>query len=75
MDALCHKSEIRESGIFLWEGVDGVRLFCPTGHLLAGYANKHGTPEVKVQTEFNDGPKPISAPVCMFATKLRPEDH
>lgn len=43
--------------------------------LLAGYANKHGILEVKVQIEFNDGPKPISAPVCMFATTLRPEDH
>src|SRR6266567_3934729 len=26
---LCHKSEIRKSGIFLREGIDGV--FCPTG--------------------------------------------
>lgn len=43
--------------------------------LLAGYANKHGLLEVKVQIEFNDGPKPISAPVCMFLTKLKPEDH
>jgi hypothetical protein len=34
--------------------------------LLAGYANKHGVLEVKVQIEFSDGPKPISAPVCLF---------
>lgn len=43
--------------------------------LLAGYANKHGVLEVKVQIEFTDEPKPISAPVCMFATKLKPEVH
>jgi hypothetical protein len=46
-----------------------------TAQLLAGYANKNGVLEVKVQIEFNDGPKPISAPVCMFATRLKPEDH
>jgi hypothetical protein len=46
-----------------------------TAQLLAGYANKHDVLEVKVQIEFNDGPKPISAPVCMYATTLKPEDH
>jgi len=46
-----------------------------SAQLLAGYANKHGVLEVKVQIEFNDGPKPISAPVCMFLTELKPEDH
>jgi hypothetical protein len=43
--------------------------------LLAGCANRDNILEVKVQIEFNDAPKPISSPVCMFATTLKPEDH
>jgi hypothetical protein len=43
--------------------------------LLAGYANRQGILEVKVQIEFNDAPKPISSPVCMFLTALQPEDY
>jgi hypothetical protein len=46
-----------------------------SAQLLAGYANQHGILEVKIQIEFNDAPKPISSPVCMFATSLKPEDH
>jgi hypothetical protein len=46
-----------------------------SAELLAGYANRHGILEVKVQIEFNDAPKPISSPVCMFLTTLKPEDH
>lgn len=46
-----------------------------SAELLAGYANRHHILEVKVQIDFNDAPKPISAPVCMFATRLNPEEH
>jgi hypothetical protein len=46
-----------------------------SAQLLAGYANRHDVLEVKVQIEFNDAPKPISSPVCMFLTSLKPEDH
>jgi hypothetical protein len=46
-----------------------------SAQLLAGYANQHGILEVKVQIDFNDAPKPISSPVCMFATSLKPEDQ
>ena len=46
-----------------------------SAELLAGYANQHGILEVKVQIEFDDAPKPISSPVCMYLTTLKPEDH
>ncbi|WP_375415549.1 hypothetical protein [uncultured Bradyrhizobium sp.] len=56
----------------------GTTIALETGgsaELLAGYANQHGHLEVKVQIEFNDALKPISSPVCMFLTKLKPEEH
>jgi hypothetical protein len=31
--------------------------------------------ESEVKIEFDDAPKPISSPVCMFAITLKPEDH
>lgn len=46
-----------------------------SAQLLAGCANRHGILEVRVQIEFNDAAKPISSPVCIFATTLKPEDH
>lgn len=45
------------------------------GELLAGFANRDRYLEVKVQIRFDDAEKPILAPVCMFLTSLRPEDH
>ncbi|UYO52908.1 hypothetical protein [Rhodopseudomonas palustris] len=42
--------------------------------LFAGYANDQGRLEVKVHIEFNDAPKPIYSPVCMFLTSLSPEE-
>lgn len=45
------------------------------GQLLAGYANRQRNLEVKVQIRFDDAPKPIFSPVCMFLTALKPEDH
>ncbi|OCK53918.1 hypothetical protein LMTR3_22255 [Bradyrhizobium sp. LMTR 3] len=45
------------------------------GELLAGFSNRHGLLEVKVQIRFDDAPKPILAPVCMFLTTLKPENH
>jgi hypothetical protein len=46
-----------------------------SAELLASYANKYGCLEIKVQIEFTDAPKPISSPICMFLTTLKPENH
>jgi hypothetical protein len=45
------------------------------GELLAGFANRERRLEVKVQIRFDDAPKPIFAPICMFMTSLQPEEH
>ena len=44
-----------------------------SGQLVAGFSNKDRHFEVKVQITFEDGPKPILAPICMFLTALQPE--
>lgn len=45
------------------------------GELLAGFANRDRLLEVKVQIRFDDMPKPILAPICMFLTSLQPDVH
>jgi hypothetical protein len=45
------------------------------GELLAGFSNRYGLLEVKVQIRFDDAPKPILTPICMFLTSLAPEGH
>lgn len=45
------------------------------GELLAGFANRDRLLEVKVQIRFDDMPKPILAPICMFLTSLQPDAH
>lgn len=45
------------------------------GELLAGFSNRHRLLEVKVQIRFDDMPKPILSPVCMFLTALQPDAH
>jgi hypothetical protein len=44
-----------------------------SGQLFAGFSNKRHRLELKVQIKFEDGPKPIMAPICMFLTSLQPE--
>jgi hypothetical protein len=43
--------------------------------LLAGFFNQKRCLEVKMQIGFDDAPKPIMAPICLFLTSLQPEDH
>lgn len=43
--------------------------------LLAGFFNQKRCLEVKMQIRFDDAPKPISAPICLFLTSLQPENH
>jgi hypothetical protein len=43
--------------------------------LVGGYDNDQGRLEVKARLQFTDLGKPVSAPVCMFWTGLRGEDH
>lgn len=43
--------------------------------LLAGFSNKERCLEVKMQIGFDDGPKPIMAPICLFLSSLQPENH
>jgi hypothetical protein len=43
--------------------------------LLAGFANRDRLLEVKVQIRFDDMPKPILAPICMFLTSLQPDAY
>lgn len=43
--------------------------------LLAGFFNQKRCLEVKMQVRFDDGPKPIMVPICLFLTSLQPEDH
>jgi hypothetical protein len=43
--------------------------------LLAGFSNQERRLEVKMQIGFDDAPKPIMAPICLFLTALQPEDH
>jgi hypothetical protein len=43
--------------------------------LLAGFFNQKRCLEVKMQIGFDDAPKPISAPICLFLTSLQPENH
>jgi hypothetical protein len=45
------------------------------GELLAGFANRERRLEVKLQIVFDDAPKPIMVPVCMFITSLSPDEH
>ena len=40
---------------------------------MVNFSNKERRLEVKVQIAFEDGPKPIIAPICMFLTSLQPE--
>ena len=44
-------------------------------NLYAGYANREGKLEVKMEIIFTEQPKPIISPVCLFLTDLVPEDH
>lgn len=46
-----------------------------SGELLAGFSNREKCLEVKVQIRFEDAPKPILAPICMFLTNLSPEEN
>lgn len=46
-----------------------------SGRLWAGYANKDRCLEIKVEIAFEDAPKPIMAPVCLFYTELKPEGN
>lgn len=41
--------------------------------LRAGYFNRERRLEVKMQIKFDDAPKPIMTPICMFLTSLQPE--
>lgn len=41
----------------------------------AGFANRDRPLEVKVHIRFDDMPKPILAPICMFLTSLQPYAH
>lgn len=43
--------------------------------LLAGFFNRERCLEVKMQIGFDDAPKPIMAPICLFLTSLQPENH
>lgn len=43
--------------------------------LRAGFANRQRRLEVKVLISFDDLPKPVMAPICMFLTSLEPEAH
>jgi len=43
--------------------------------LRAGFFNRERRLEVKMQIRFDDAPKPIMAPVCLFLTSLQPEDY
>jgi hypothetical protein len=43
--------------------------------LLAGFSNQKRCLEVKMQIGFDDGPKPIMAPICLFLSSLQPENH
>lgn len=43
--------------------------------LLAGFANSLRVLEVKVEIAFDELPKPLFAPVCLFATELCPDAH
>ena len=44
-------------------------------NLYAGYANREGKLEVKMEIVFTEQSKPILSPICLFQTDLRPEDH
>lgn len=43
--------------------------------LHAGFGNRQRCLEVKVLITFDDLPKPLMAPICMFLTSLQPETH
>ncbi|WP_199544147.1 hypothetical protein [Paraburkholderia kururiensis] len=43
--------------------------------LYAGYSNPEQHLEIKVDLSSGDWPKPVQAPVCMFLTRLRCDDH
>jgi hypothetical protein len=43
--------------------------------LLAGFFNEKRCLEVKMQIVFDDAPKPMMAPICLFLTSLQPENH
>lgn len=56
----------------------GVRVTFDTGlrsELRAGFSNRQGHLEIKILITFDDAPKPIMSPICMFLTSLRPEEH
>lgn len=44
-------------------------------NLYAGYANREGKLEVKMEIIFKEQTKPILAPICLFLTDLLPEGH
>ena len=44
-------------------------------NLYAGYANREGKLEVKMEIVFAEQSKPILSPICLFQTDLGPEDH
>ena len=44
-------------------------------NLYAGYANREGKLEVKMEIVFTEQSKPILSPICLFQTDLKPEDH
>ncbi|HXO71352.1 MAG TPA: hypothetical protein VN838_20505, partial [Bradyrhizobium sp.] len=60
--AVMHGSSI------LLDGGQKARLF-------AGYANRGRYLEVKIEIVFNELGKPLMAPICLYLTDLRPEDH
>ena len=43
--------------------------------LYAGFANRDGFLEIKVEILFSELSKPLMAPVCLFLTDLRAEGH
>src|SRR6202035_3818458 len=43
--------------------------------LYAGFANRDRFLEIKVEILFSELSKPLMAPVCLFLTDLRPDEH
>lgn len=43
--------------------------------LFAGFANRFGHLEIKVEIVFHERSKPVFSPVCLFLTDLYPNDH
>jgi hypothetical protein len=56
----------------------GSSITLENGHkakLYAGYSNRDRLLEVKVEIVFNELVKPLMAPICLFLTNLKPDDH